>query len=122
MASDDGLSERLCFLGDGVLTPTSSRAIIREDFGQMKEGCGKMGRGFRDSAERGELADFLLKKSLSSRWDRCEFAIVPKMWESRIKMVFRKMCKEGDWEPSGSCACRNRSSLHKPAYEARWLI
>ena len=113
------LLERYCFLGDGVLPHTSSRAIIRVDFGLMKEGGGKTGEGVRDSAGHGELADFLLKKNLSSRRDRYKLGIVLRTWAGCMKMGFRKTCEEGDWEPSRGCACRNSASLHKPVYGAQ---
>lgn len=95
---DDLLSARLSLLGDGVLTHTSSLAIMRVDFGLMKEGCGKTGsEDCWDRAGRGDLAGFLFENSLSSRWERCEFAMALKTWESCIKMVFRKMCEKRDW-------------------------
>lgn len=98
MGRDDLLSARLSFLGDGVLTRTSSLAIMRVDFGLMKEGCGKTGSEDRwDWAGRGDLVGFLFENSLSSRWERCEFAMVLKTWESCIKMAFRKMCEKRDW-------------------------
>lgn len=76
---DDRLSERLCLLGDGVHTHTSSLAIMREDFGLMKEGCGKTGSGdCWDTAGREKLAGFFLESSLSSRWERCEFVMALK--------------------------------------------
>lgn len=43
--SDDRLPERLRFVGEGVVIPTSSRAIMRDDLGRMKEACGKVVSG-----------------------------------------------------------------------------
>lgn len=120
---DDLLSARLSFLGDGVLAPTSSLAIMREDFGLMKEGCGKTGsKDCWDSAELGELASFFFENSLSSRRERCELGMVLKTWESCIKMVFRQTCEKRDWELPGGSACRNSVSHHKTVYGAQWLI
>lgn len=45
VGSDDRLPERLRFVGEGIVIPTSSRATMRDDFGRMKEACGKVGSG-----------------------------------------------------------------------------
>lgn len=45
VGSDDRLPERLRFVGEGVVIPTSSRAIMRDDLGRMNEACGKVGSG-----------------------------------------------------------------------------
>lgn len=55
-------------------------------------------------------------KKRSSRWRRCELAIVPARWEGCIKMTFRRMCENGDGELPGGCAHRNRFVLHKPVH------